>query len=113
MLRPTNCRAAINAHSGYRTITTLGGATAKFRVTTPKGDVELAIKEKFTGPPGGANVDTTGRLFWPTAVPLLERIQAEYLSEKSTILPVLDIGAGWGGVGHGASFYRFLRCYVD
>jgi len=36
----TNCRAAIDAHSGYRTITTLGGATAaKFRVTTPKGDV--------------------------------------------------------------------------
>jgi len=76
----TNCRAAIDAHSGYRTITTLGGgggATAKFRVTTPKGDVELAIKEQLTGPPGGANVDTTGRLVWPTAVPLLERIQAE------------------------------------
>ena len=40
-------------------------------------DVELAIKEQFTGPPGGANVDTTGRLVWPTAVPLLERVQAE------------------------------------
>jgi len=43
----TNCpraAAAIDAHSpgGYRAmITTLGGggATAKFRVTTPKGDV--------------------------------------------------------------------------
>jgi len=62
-------------------------------------DVELAIKEQFTGPPGGANMDTTGRLVWPTtAVPLLERIQAEYLNEKSTILPVLEIGAGCGGV---------------
>jgi len=36
-----NCRAAIDARSGYRTITTLGGggATAKFCVTTPEGDV--------------------------------------------------------------------------
>ena len=67
-------------------------------------DVELAIKEQFTGPPGGANMDTTGRLVWPTAVPLLERIQAEYLNKKSSILPVLEIGAGCGvfGMGHGA-----------
>jgi len=71
-------------------------------------DVELAIKEQFTGPPGGANMDTTGRLVWPTAVPLLERIQAEYLNEKSSILPVLEIGAGCGMLGMGLASTGFF-----
>ena len=95
----------------YRTITTLGrGATTKFRVKTPKGDVELSIKEQFTGPPGGANIDTTGRLVWPTAVPLLKRIKAEYLNEKSSILPmpILEIGAGCGVLGMGLASTGFF-----
>jgi hypothetical protein len=99
----------------YRSITTLlgRGATTKFRVKTPKGDVELSIKEQFTGPPGGANIDTTGRLVWPTAVPLLERIKAEYLNEKSSILPsmpmpILEIGAGCGVLGTGLASTGFF-----
>jgi predicted RNA methylase len=81
----------------HRTFRTLG------LTNFPMGDVEIAIREQFTAPPGGATMDTTGRVVWPTAAPLLERIKREYSidEKKSRVVPVLELGAGCGLLGIG------------
>jgi predicted nicotinamide N-methyase len=79
-------------------------------------NVEIAIQEQFTAPPGGGatctatmDTDMTGRLVWPTAAPLLERVKREYASSiddetcKSRVgrIPVLELGSGCGLLGMG------------
>jgi predicted nicotinamide N-methyase len=85
-----------------------GGSSASKFDGSP--NVEFRIRQQFTAPPGGAiDVDATGSFVWPTALPLLERIQTDFFllddSRKTTKrerrLRVLELGAGCGLLGMG------------
>jgi predicted nicotinamide N-methyase len=84
------------------------------KISTPHGD--LIIQEQFTGPPGGATIDTTGRWVWPTAVPLLHRLLDDCAASSSSSLShsntVLELGAGCGVLGMGlaasGSFHQVI-----
>jgi hypothetical protein len=66
--------------------------------------VELQIRQQLTAPPGGVdpNMDVTGRFVWPSAMPLLQRIQHDFSPTKTlSSLQILELGAGCGVLGIG------------
>jgi predicted nicotinamide N-methyase len=93
----------------FRTLSpSSGGSSASKFDGSP--NVEFKIQQQFTAPPGGAiDVDATGSFVWPTALPLLERIQTDFFllddgrktTKRERRLRVLELGAGCGLLGMG------------
>jgi hypothetical protein len=95
------CSVAVKRNL-YRAMSTLRGPTKTITVSSAGDEtMELRIREQLTAPPGGATIDATGRIVWPTAVPLMERIQSDYLENHGSPCRVLELGSGCGVLGMG------------
>jgi hypothetical protein len=71
---------------------------------TTSSYVEFQIRQQLTAPPGGVDpsIDVTGRFVWPSAIPLLQRLQQDFSPRKtSPCLRILELGAGCGVLGIG------------
>ena len=95
-----------------------GGSIKTFEILRDHQDadtvVELHIREQFTMPPGGGagasdNAgDLTGRFVWPSSMPLLQRLQRDFLASDgkgqespSKKIRILELGSGCGLLGMG------------
>ena len=95
-----------------------GGSIKTFEIPRDCQDadndvVELQIREQFTMPPGGGGVsnnagDLTGRFVWPSSMPLLQRLQRDFLApdgkgqeSPSKNIRILELGSGCGLLGIG------------